>query len=184
MNLWILVIEFINLVENKVMRYLFVFLLVGLMSCGSDTKTNNNTSKGTNSLKQPKCEEIDGYEIDYNDEGDYRNVWPKNHTGVIKICENGKVRIFSTLKNGQSNGLERWWDEDGNIEYETLTIKAQVDDGYESIYDGSSRTWHKNGKLATYEIYEKGQLISEECWNEKGEKIQCPKPEFIEYHEY
>ena len=34
MNLWILVIEFINLVKNEVMRYLFVLLLLGsFVSC-------------------------------------------------------------------------------------------------------------------------------------------------------
>lgn len=35
MNLWILVIEFINLEKIYTMKYLFVFLLVGLYSCGN-----------------------------------------------------------------------------------------------------------------------------------------------------
>jgi hypothetical protein len=37
MNLWILGFKFINLVENHIMRYLFVLLLLGLVSCGDDT---------------------------------------------------------------------------------------------------------------------------------------------------
>ena len=41
MNLWILVIEFINLVKNEVMKYLFVFLILSfsIHSFGQDTTT-------------------------------------------------------------------------------------------------------------------------------------------------
>ena len=58
MNLWIYVFEFINLVENYIMRYLFVFLLLGLfVSCESDASQNENARLTKNNGDSSKEEE-------------------------------------------------------------------------------------------------------------------------------
>ena len=45
MNLWILGFEFINLEKNYIMKYLFVFLLIGLVGCDGATAEASSENK-------------------------------------------------------------------------------------------------------------------------------------------
>jgi len=181
MNLWILVIEFINLVENYIMKYLFVFLLVGLMvSCGDS---------GDNS-KQPSCDEIDGLEITFSDWDSNvgnRGV-PGDYTGAVYYCENGMVAMLTYFKNGNANGLSRGWYENGQLNYECNYLDWKK--------AGLSRTWYENGQLAREgkNIIINGSSITEyeRSWHENGQLSREEKrgydedgdPAFNSYLEY
>ena len=57
MNLWILVFEFINLEKIYTMKYLLVFLLVGLYSCAIDVIGQEDRKEQEKLEKQKKLEE-------------------------------------------------------------------------------------------------------------------------------
>ena len=76
------------------MKYLFVFLVLGLMvSCGD--ATGDATGDYFKTSEQPKCDEIEGF-----NRGTYhpRKEVPKDYTGVVKSCEEGKVIYLSNYK--------------------------------------------------------------------------------------
>jgi hypothetical protein len=54
-NLWILGFEFINLEKNYAMKYLFVFLLIGLVGCGGATAeaSAENKADATDLVEEP-----------------------------------------------------------------------------------------------------------------------------------
>ena len=141
------------------MKNLFylLFVLPLLFSCG-DAKNEKDE------LKQPECKELDGFEVAYGEDYDL----PKNYTGIVKFCRNGKVTSFTTFKDGLVNGLTRWWWNNGNIQYEAFEI--------DGLLDGICREWYENGQLANSANYENGIIVSEECWDEDGNKIKCAQP--------
>ncbi len=101
------------------MKYLFVFLLIGLVSCGDDATgdktgdatrdtTGNATADAKNdqkaeTAKQPSCDDIDGWH--YDDQ----KKWSKDYTGVKFLCRDGKVEALTNYKNGKEDGLARRW---------------------------------------------------------------------------
>ena len=104
MSLWILVIEFINLVENYTMKYLIVFLFLGLVSCGDDASeiydglyrewyTNGQLEHEMN-YKDGKR---DGLQLAWHENGQLRYERNyKDHELLSKKCydENGNKIIF------------------------------------------------------------------------------------------
>ena len=171
------------------MKYLFVFLLVGLVSCGDS---------GDNS-KQPSCDEIDGLEITFSDWDSNlgnRGV-PGDYTGAVYYCENGMVAMLTYFKNGKANGLSRGWYENGQLKYEFNYLdwkiaaglsrtwyengqlareeKRGYDEDGDPAFNGYleyTKSWHENGQLATDKKYNKGDPISAECWDKNGVKEQ------------
>ena len=129
------------MVESFVMRYLFVFLLVGLISCGDDATgnaTGNATSDATSDAKnetaeQPSCKDVKGLQI-----ADEYLVVPKDYTGVAFQCVDSKVQWLCNYKDGKKDGLYRSWE--GQFWYEKTNYK----DGKK---DGLCRYWYESGQL-------------------------------------
>jgi len=97
------------------MKYLFVFLLVGLVSCGdasgdatkvSKANVNSHINENTDWTKAPNCDDIEGLNI--KGKLKYQN-WPDNYTGWIKECkENGKISYLEEFSNGRFISSRRW----------------------------------------------------------------------------
>jgi len=166
------------------MKYLFVFLLVGLTSV---------VNSQTVTAKQPNCDEIEGVVFMFS------NSVPKDFTGTAKWCDGksspdnyigdtvingqsvptyssvfgkGKVTSFANYKNGKQDGLERVWSrENGRLVGEYFYKNDEL--------DSLQRVWYKNGQLKKEinykngkqdglfrEWYKNGQL--EYAWNYKN----------------
>ncbi|MDB3905272.1 hypothetical protein N9335_02210 [Crocinitomicaceae bacterium] len=173
------------------MRYLFVFLLVGLVSCvGSDASGDADQAKAdakndqkAETAKQPSCDDIDGWH--YADQ----KKWSKDYTGGAFYCRDGKIEILTNYKNGNEDGLYRQWYKNGQLSSE-YNNKEGFPEGlgrswYENgqlqsennfttnVFEGFSREWHKNGQLKHEYIRKEGKPIIETCWDEDGNKIEC-----------
>jgi len=128
------------------MKYLFVFLLLGLVvSCsGSDASgdatVDAKNDKKTEIAKQPNCEDIEGLR---HHEVAIQGI-SKGYLGVVFSCHGGKVRTLGNYKDGKRDGVFRQWYENGQLRYE-VNFK---DD--ELI---SEKTWDEKGKVSTTEPY-------------------------------
>jgi len=178
MNLWIFGFKFINLVENHIMRYLFVFLLfINSILVQSQTE------------KQPNCADIDGLLITDYDELDNISA---SYSGIVFDCSyTGKVNALYHFKNGKKDGLSRNW---GRLASEGNYINGkknglwrtwhngqlESEGNYkEDARDGIWKHWYDNGQLEeeiTYKVrYSSGYAISERDgvrrkWSEDGQK--------------
>ena len=177
MNLLILVIEFINLVENYTMR-LFkeigkgeVLLFVALIAAGSYQylKSDEKFTKYENpsKLKEIKSEETKEYSFDEvtipNGGLAYHKKNMTTVTGtVIKKHSNGKIAEKIVLKNGLRNGnWSQWWS-NGQLEYE-----SECKDG---MVHGRTRYWYKNGQLKLSAFYKNNERNGlGETWYENGQ---------------
>ena len=175
------------------MKYLFSFLLVGLVSCGNDASSN-----ASESLK-PKLKEytIDEVEmptgislISKTDTIAFLKKDMTPFTGVvISRYDNGSLYSKRTFKNGQLNGITRIWFFKGQLQKEINYKNNQADGLYqvwykngqlfnEAIYkdgelDGLMRVWNRNGQLSQEKIFDHGKLVSGKCWDKNGNEIQC-----------
>ena len=163
------------------MKYLFVFLLVGLMlSCGGGVEKKATVSaeimKKNNS--QPNCKDLEGLQPVHPDS------IPESYTGVVFYCQEGKVTLLENYKDGKEDGLWRAWHENGQL-WQVFNLKDGEFDGLwrawhengqlnsETNYkdgkeDGLCRYWHENGQLSSEANYKDGKLIDEKCWYEDG----------------
>ena len=103
--------------------------------------------------------------------------------------ENGNLKFEKIFKDGKWNGLNKEYYENGSLKSETTYIENMKIDvaiiWYENgnimsefsydkdKLDGLSKTYHKNGKISSKWKYKDNILISEKCWDEKGNKIIC-----------
>tara|TARA_B110000196_G_C20499386_1_gene366053 strand:- start:88 stop:492 length:405 start_codon:yes stop_codon:yes gene_type:complete len=132
-----------------------------IFSCG-DKKEEN---------KKPKTQLLMEY---HNDETtmsiDPKVVYLKSNnkvvTGIIyDNYENGQLIFENSRKDGRAHGLSRFWYENGQLQYE-----ANYKDGKE---DGLLRAWYENGQLMVKSNAKSGKKISQECWDEEGNEIDC-----------
>ena len=182
------------------MKYLFLFLLVGLMaSCGEDASgdatgdakrdttgdaTRDATGDAKNEIaKQPNCKDIDGFQT-----ADISLI-PNDYTGVAFKCVDGKVIWLYNYKDGKLEGLCRDWRENGQLysegnykegKLEGLKRKwyengqLQWEENYkDGKLEGLCRDWHENGQLYSEGNYKDGKPISEECFDQEGNLIKC-----------
>jgi len=111
------------------MRYVFVFLLAILTGVSYAQSEN---------AKQSSCNEIDGLIIqnkyfDYRPKDDIKvddviarqnadkaklKAIPKNYTGFVIICVNGKVKSLMEYKNGKPDGLAKGYYQNGQLRAE------------------------------------------------------------------
>tara|TARA_Y100000385_G_scaffold241809_1_gene258436 strand:- start:108 stop:524 length:417 start_codon:yes stop_codon:yes gene_type:complete len=135
------------------MKYLFVFLILGLTSI---SYTQNNRVKG------PKCFDVEGYHTQSNEWGEM----PDNFTGPLFTCnKNGQVIWLSEYKNGKLHGFTRQWDGNG---------KLWAEDSYKNgLPDGYQRQWYDNDKFSHEFYYENGKMISGNCFDKKGNIMEC-----------
>ena len=78
MNLWILGFEFINLEKNYIMKYLFVFLIVGLVSCDGATAEASSENKADTTDLVEESKTSDDQKIAENKSKEYATVKIEN----------------------------------------------------------------------------------------------------------
>ncbi|MDC0272173.1 hypothetical protein OAM07_05065 [Crocinitomicaceae bacterium] len=139
------------------MKYLFVFLLIGLVSCGDDASEN----------AKPKLKEYSMDEVTFpNNKMAFFKKDMKPVTGIVRGWnEDGQLWIEGNYKDGREVGLHRIWHTNGQ-----LRVERNYKDGKR---DGLSRGWYENGQLEYEQNFKDGELISERCWDEDGNEKQC-----------
>ena len=91
------------------MRYLFVFLLVGLVSC---TDASSNASENV----KPKLKEYSWDEVTIPNDIMLVKKNIKPVTGIVRDWyENGQLKFEWNYKDGKEDGLHRGWWEDGKL---------------------------------------------------------------------
>ena len=91
----------------------------------------------------------------------------------IKFYRNGQKREEGTVKGVNYRGVPikdgKWtyWHENGQ-KREEGTFKDGEKDG-KAVY------WDENGQKRIEETYKDGYRISEECWDEDGNEMDCPR---------
>jgi antitoxin component YwqK of YwqJK toxin-antitoxin module len=87
--------------------------------------------------------------------------------GIGKMYyENGKVWAEKSYKNNNQEGIEKIYNRDGQL-FKEKNYKNNKQEGIEKIYAGS-------GKLIREYNYKAGKKISAVCYDEQGNKIECP----------
>jgi len=134
------------------MKYLFVFLLVGLTSIIFG-QNRYHIDKTTFALKdsivylKSDMTPINGVlYCEFGENGMCVNGW---RNGLHRVWyENGQLQYEANFKDGKVDGLYRDWYEDGQLQYET-----NCKDGY---LDGLNRGWYENGQLYFTKNYKYG----------------------------
>ena len=90
----------------------------------------------------------------------------KPFTGnVFDFYDSGKKSEDGRYRNGLKNGKWTYWFKNGQ-KWKEGTYK----DGKE---DGLWIWWNVNGQKWREETYKDGELISEKCWDEDGNEMEC-----------
>jgi antitoxin component YwqK of YwqJK toxin-antitoxin module len=110
---------------------------------------------------------------------------------VFSLYENGQMSEEGTLKNGKADGKATEWNKNGQKSLEATFKDGELDGrethwyvngqkSYEGTYkdgekDGKTVYWDENGQKRIEETYKDGYRISEECWDEDGNEMDCPR---------
>ena len=154
------------------MKYVFVFLLVGLTSLVH-----------AQTAEQPNCDEIEGFQTADKD------LIPEDYTGIAFKCKDGKVKGIHHWKDGKEDGLMRYWWGNGQLNLEWNYKDGKLDGLRRSWYangqikdemnykdgqvGGLVRSWFEDGQLSYERNYKDGKQISEKCWDKDGNRIKC-----------
>jgi antitoxin component YwqK of YwqJK toxin-antitoxin module len=139
------------------MKYLFVFLLLGLVSCGD---ASSNASENV----KPKLKEYSIYEITIpNDTMAFFKYDMKPVTGFVRewYLNGGQVKSECNYKDGKRDGAKRFWYEDGQLKSE-----CNYKDGKR---DGAEKGWYEDGQLKSECNYKDGKWDLWKGWNEDGQ---------------
>jgi antitoxin component YwqK of YwqJK toxin-antitoxin module len=140
--------------KNYIMKYLFVFLLLGLTSI-----VNAQTAE------QPDCGIRGLIPVTYYFGGNkYPTIIvPANYSGVAYHCSGCKVSKLYNYSNGKRTGLTRKWDNNGQLIYEYNCSSSSV--------NGVFKTWYTNGHLAREENFSGGHSLGPfKVWYENGQR--------------
>jgi len=108
---------------------------------------------------------------------------------VFSTYDNGQLKGEVPVEDGKKNGLSRMWHENGQL-FRKVNYKAGKKEGVgrnwydngqlkgeynykEGKRDGLARNWHYNGQLDFERNYINNERISEKCFDEDGNKIEC-----------
>ena len=80
--------------------------------------------------------------------------------------ENRQKKMEGTWIDRKLDGLWTLWHVNGQ-KYSEATYKA-------GELDGLLTKWDNNGQKYLEETYKENELISQKCWDEDGNEIQCP----------
>jgi antitoxin component YwqK of YwqJK toxin-antitoxin module len=134
-------------------KAVIVFLLFAFwgysIGCGKKTKTKEEH------YPAGKLEAI----YTHNDAGKHDEV-------IIKYYPSGKIQKETTYKNNVKEGMYKEYDESG-----TLMVEANYKDDKR---DGIYKRYNENGNLMIEGNYKNGEEVSETCYDEQGNKKQCP----------
>ena len=139
------------------MKYLFVFLLLGLVSCGD---ASSNASENV----KPKLKEYSLDEVTIpNDTMAFFKYDMKPVTGFVRewYLNGGQVKSECNYKDGKRDGAKRFWYEDGQLKSE-----CNYKDGKR---DGAEKGWYEDGQLKSECNYKDGKWDLWKGWNEDGQ---------------
>ena len=140
------------------MRYLFVFLLIGLVSCGDDATGD------VKKVVTPKLNEYSEDEVTYPNGIVYLKKNMKPVTGIVRDnYESGQLKYEKHYEDGKLNGLARGWYESGQLEQE-CNLKGG------KLY-GLRREWYENGQLKVEANLEDGSILSKKTFDRNGNLI-------------
>ena len=80
--------------------------------------------------------------------------------------QNGQKELEGTYKDGYPDGKWTYWSPDGKKSTASIYKNGKKWDG---LFTG--RYW--NGQKEKEDTFKDGELISEECWDEDGNEIDC-----------
>lgn len=96
------------------------------------------------------------YTIGYYKDGKKDSTW---------ISKGLVTTDIKSYKNGKRNGLWQTFFPDGTKAYE---CRWEMNTPVDTVF-----TWHPNGKVAEFEVYEKGKSVTHKCFNKEGLPIEC-----------
>ena len=116
---------------------------------------------------------LDGVFIQWYEDGQkkYERTYKDGEEdGLLTIWyEDGQKRSEVTYKDGKIDGLLTCWYEDGQ-----KRLEATYKDGK---LNGKWISWYENGQKKQEATYKYWELISEKCWDEDGNEIDCDELE-------
>ena len=138
------------------MKYLFVILMVGLVSCGGSDASGDTSEYVNAELKEYSDDEVTESNYILLLKNDMKPV-----TGIVRGWhENGQLWYEKNYKDGKRVGSHREWYENGQLEYE-MNFK----DGKE---DGLCRGWGENGQLSYEANCKDGRYYNQKRWDKDG----------------
>ena len=109
--------------------------------------------------------------------------------------ENGNKQTESNFVNGVTDGLQSVWYENGHIQGKGIyqigkrhgVWSYYYDNGQKNSYGefvngnfhGDWITWHSNGEMKLKQIWNLGELINKNCFDENGNTCECDTNEFF-----
>ena len=132
---------------SELMKYLFMFLFIGLLSCGDSPE-----------MDFLEVEDLAVYDSDLVTITSDGMAYTKHDmipiTGVVlERGYNNQTVYRKSFKNGKPHGLFEKWHDNGQ-----LRLRANFK---ENKSDGLWREWDWNGELAVEINYKEGEIISE-----------------------
>ena len=91
----------------------------------------------------------------------------QEHGEFLFFYESGQKSIQSEYIKGKRNGVFTTWHENGQMSSKANYLNDKL--------DGAVTVWHPNGPKKSEAQYKEGQQLSQTCWDDKGQTIDCPK---------
>ena len=109
--------------------------------------------------------------------------------------ENGNKQTESNFVNGVTDGLQSVWYENGHIQGKGIYQIGKRHGVWSYYYDNGQKnsngefvngnfhgdwiTWHSNGEMKLKQIWNLGELINKNCFDENGNICECDTNEFF-----
>ena len=87
--------------------------------------------------------------------------------GIVYVAQSGKLYAEIEFKDGKRDGIFKGY---SIVHPGKLLTEANWKDGREH---GTWKDYYENGQLQAEKNYTLGKLISQRCWDEEGNKIEC-----------
>jgi hypothetical protein len=148
---------------------LIITALMLVVGCSKETavKIDGSSEKEISSSQASVEKEPMNYEKLIEEDGlVYHPDTKELYSGdVFKNYLGGKTEFEGSYKDGKPDGLWTAWQENGQKFY-----GGTYKDGNPV---GKWTGWHENGQKLYEETYKDGKSISEKCWDQYGNEIDC-----------
>lgn len=127
---------------------------------------NNQNKRTENIIKDGKPNGLSKSWYSNGNKKNFGNYKDGKRCGLAKLWyKNGQLGLISNWKDGTPDGLYIGWHENGQLDRE-----GNFKDGK---LDGLCKKWYENSQLTWEKIYIDGEIISQKCWDEEGNEIEC-----------
>ena len=90
----------------------------------------------------------------------------KLYTGIFfDVWGDGELRKEGHIKDGKLDGVVKVFSQNGQLRYEGNWKDGKM--------NGFSKQYHSNGQLKEEVNFKDGELISQKCFTENGQEIDC-----------